>query len=148
MKKNTPYHTLHKSGKLKIPDADKSADFYLVTQEICDRHQLPAYEISNHAKSGAQCQHNLNYWRYGDYVGVGPGAHGRLTINTDRFATFIEKHPESWQQRVESEGHGVINFDKLSNIECGNEYLLMALRTTEGLDLNQFEKIVRATIRC
>ena len=138
---NTPYYALHKSGKLKVPDADECADFYMATQEICNNHQLPAYEISNHAKSDSQCQHNLNYWRYGDYIGVGPGAHGRLSIDNDRFATFVEKHPETWQKCTESKGHGVLNFDKLSNIECGNEYLLMALRTTEGMNLDQFEQL-------
>ncbi len=138
---NTPYFTLHQSGKLKVPDSDECADFYLATQEICNEFQMPAYEISNHAKFNSECKHNLNYWRYGDYIGVGPGAHGRLTINSQRFATLIEKHPETWLKCVESDSHGVINFDQLSDIDCGNEYLIMALRTTEGIDLNRFEQL-------
>ena len=138
---NTPYYALHQSGKLKIPNSDECADFYLTTQEICNEHQLPAYEISNHAKVDTECLHNLNYWRYGDYIGVGPGAHGRLTIDSQRLATVVEKHPESWLTRVDSKGHGAINFYNLSATECGNEYLLMALRTIEGLNLERFEQL-------
>ena len=141
IEQNTPYYLLHQSGKLTVPNADECADFYLVTQEICNQHQIPAYEVSNHAKIDSKCQHNLNYWRYGDYIGVGPGAHGRLTIDALRYATSVEKHPESWLKRVNSLGHGIVSFDKLSPTECGNEYLLMALRTTEGIDLNRFKEL-------
>src|SRR5581483_9580216 len=80
----TPFAALYRAGKLKPPDEDASADLYAVTQEVCDRAGLPAYEISNHARPGAECRHNLVYWRYGEYAGIGPGAHGRLKLHDGR----------------------------------------------------------------
>jgi oxygen-independent coproporphyrinogen-3 oxidase len=100
-----------------------------------------AYEISNHARAGAQCRHNLVYWRGDDYVGIGPGAHGRIVENGRRLATATEKRPESWLMRVESLGHGLIVDEALTREERADEYLLMGLRLAEGISLQRFEEI-------
>jgi putative oxygen-independent coproporphyrinogen III oxidase len=130
----TPFFGLHKAGKLVIPDDDLGRDLYDLTQHICDAAGLPAYEISNHARPGAECRHNLVYWRGHDYAGVGPGAHGRLTIDGRRVATETEKRPESWLMRVEASGNGLIVDEKLTSGETADEYLLMGLRLAEGIE--------------
>jgi oxygen-independent coproporphyrinogen-3 oxidase len=131
---DTPFFALHASGKLVTPNDDISRDLYDVTQEICDKAGFSAYEISNHARPGAQCRHNLVYWRGNDYAGIGPGAHGRLEQDGRRYATATEKRPESWLMRVESLGHGIIVDDVLTREERADEYLLMGLRLAEGID--------------
>jgi putative oxygen-independent coproporphyrinogen III oxidase len=130
----TPFATLHAAGKLKIPNDDMARALYDTTQDICAAHGLPAYEISNHARPGAECRHNLVYWRAHQYAGIGPGAHGRLDIGGDRYATATEKRPESWLTRVEGEGHGLITDDVLTREEMADEFLLMGLRLAEGID--------------
>ena len=111
----TPFHALHKTGKLVIPDDDTGRALYDLTQEICGNAGLPAYEVSNHARPGAECRHNLVYWRAHEYAGVGPGAHGRLDIDGRRRATMTEKRPEAWLMRVELLGHGQITDDLLTS---------------------------------
>jgi putative oxygen-independent coproporphyrinogen III oxidase len=130
----TPFATLHAAGKLKIPDDDMARALYDTTQEICAARGLPAYEISNHARPGAECRHNLVYWRAHEYAGIGPGAHGRLDIDGDRHATATEKRPEAWLTRVEDSGHGLIADDVLTREEMADEFLLMGLRLAEGID--------------
>ena len=95
---------------------------------------MPAYEISNHARPGAECRHNLVYWRYHEYAGIGPGAHGRLVVDGKRHATSTEKRPESWLMRVEANGHGVVSDEPLTRGEQADEFLLMGLRLAEGID--------------
>src|SRR5262249_6120218 len=102
------------------------------TQAVCGAAVLPAYEISNHARPGAECRHNLVYWRCSEYAGIGPSAHGRLDIDGMRWATATERQPEAWLGRVESQGHGVVNDEPLSGAEAADEYLLMGLRLTEA----------------
>jgi len=131
---DTPFFGLHKAGKLKVPDEDLARDLYDLTQIICSDAGLPAYEVSNHARVGAECRHNLVYWRGHDYAGVGPGAHGRLTIDGRRVATATEKRPEAWLTRVEESGTGLIVEEKLTSGEAADEYLLMGLRLAEGID--------------
>jgi oxygen-independent coproporphyrinogen-3 oxidase len=138
---DTPFFALHTSGKLVTPNDDISRDLYDVTQEICDKSGLSAYEISNHARDGAQCRHNLVYWRGDDYAGIGPGAHGRLEQDGRRYATATEKRPESWLMRVESLGHGVIVDEALTREERADEYLLMGLRLAEGIDPKRYAAI-------
>ncbi|MET0669993.1 MAG: radical SAM family heme chaperone HemW [Tardiphaga sp.] len=130
----TPFHTLHAAGKLVIPDDDTARTLYDTTLETCERAGLPAYEISNHARPGAECRHNLVYWRAHEYAGIGPGAHGRLDIDGYRRAIATEKRPESWLMRVESLGHGIVTDDLLSREERADEFLLMGLRLAEGID--------------
>ncbi|WP_417769288.1 radical SAM family heme chaperone HemW [Stappia sp.] len=141
IEQGTPYFELHRTGKLVVPDVDTAADLYDLTQEICAGRGMPAYEVSNHAVPGAECRHNLVYWRYGDYVGVGPGAHGRLTGGNGKFATATERHPETWLAAVEARGEGAVEDIALTQEEQGDEYLLMGLRLVEGVDLARYEAI-------
>jgi oxygen-independent coproporphyrinogen-3 oxidase len=130
----TMFERLRDAGKLVVPDAESARVLYDVTREICEKHGLPGYEISNHARPGAECRHNLVYWRYGEYAGVGPGAHARLATGTGRFALSTELVPEAWLARVEEQGHGVVEAERLSAEAEGDEFLLMGLRLSEGID--------------
>ena len=124
-------------GKLRgLPEDDSAADMYLITQEICEAHGLPAYEVSNHARPGAESQHNLIYWRYGDYVGIGPGAHGRLTLDGQKQATETFLSPNAWLKAVET-GSGEKERTRLSQQDQASEYLMMGMRITEGLDIER-----------
>jgi oxygen-independent coproporphyrinogen-3 oxidase len=134
----TPFATLARNGALTIPDDDSAASLYEITQEMTEAAGRPAYEISNHATPGAECRHNLLYWRYGDYAGVGPGAHGRLSIDGKRFATFCEKLPERWVDRVAQTGNGIAEQTEIATDEAAREHLLMNLRLSEGLDLADY----------
>ena len=135
---DTPFAALHAGGKLKLPDDDLGRDLYDLTLDQCAAAGLPAYEVSNHARPGAECRHNLVYWRYGEYAGIGPGAHGRLVVDGTRRATATEKRPEAWLMRVESLGHGVTVDDALSRDEQADELLLMGLRLAEGIDPKRY----------
>jgi oxygen-independent coproporphyrinogen-3 oxidase len=138
---DTPFFALHEAGKLVVPDDDAAAELYAVTQEVCDAHGMSAYEISNHAAPGAESRHNLVYWRYHEYAGVGPGAHGRLLMEDGRHATAAIKSPEAWLQRVENWGDGVERDELLTQEEESDEMLLMGLRLTEGIDLARFQAL-------
>jgi putative oxygen-independent coproporphyrinogen III oxidase len=138
---DTPFFALHQSGKLSTPDDDTAPDLYDMTQEVCAAAGLSAYEISNHAREGAQCRHNLVYWRGDEYAGIGPGAHGRIEQDGRRIATATEKRPESWLMRVEGFGHGLVVDEILTREERADEYLLMGLRLAEGIDPQRFEAL-------
>ncbi len=142
----TPFFGLHKAGKIAVPDDDHGRNLYDLTQTICDDAGLPAYEISNHARPGAECRHNLVYWRGHDYAGVGPGAHGRITIDGRRYATETEKRPESWLALVAQQGHGLTIDEKLTPAETADEYLLMGLRLAEGIEPERFTAIAGRTL--
>ena len=130
-----------KGGLKGMPDEELSADMYDLTQEICDAAGLPAYEVSNHAAPGMESRHNLIYWRGGDYLGIGPGAHGRLTFGGLRWATEAPRAPGAWLQRVEASQPGEARRDKVPDVERALEYLLMGLRLTEGIDLSRYNQI-------
>ncbi len=134
----TPFAALHAAGKLRVPDDDLARDLYDLTQAICADAGLPAYEISNHARPGAECRHNLVYWRGEEYAGVGPGAHGRLNVGGRRVATQTERRPESWLMRVEATGTGITIEEQLTPGEAADEYLLMGLRLAEGIELARY----------
>jgi oxygen-independent coproporphyrinogen-3 oxidase len=138
IEEGTPFFGLHAAGKLKTPDEALARTLYDVTQEVCDRQGLSAYEISNHARAGAECRHNLVYWRGQEYAGIGPGAHGRLDIDGKRHAISTEKRPEAWLMRVEANGHGVVVDDLLNSEERADEFLLMGLRLAEGIDPRRY----------
>ncbi|MES0862039.1 radical SAM family heme chaperone HemW [Ruegeria sp. SCPT10] len=128
-------------GKLRgLPEDDSAADMYLATQEICDAHGLPAYEVSNHAKPGAESLHNLIYWRYGDYVGIGPGAHGRITVSGQKLATETYLSPNGWLTAAQN-GSAEKSRTALPLQDQANEYLMMGLRTTEGLDIDRYSAL-------
>jgi putative oxygen-independent coproporphyrinogen III oxidase len=134
----TPFAALHAAGKLSVPDGDAARALYDATQEVCAARGLPAYEVSNHARPGAACRHNLVYWRGHEYAGIGPGAHGRLDIGGVRHATATEKRPESWLMRVEANGHGLVTDEVLTQSERADEFLLMGLRLAEGIDPRRY----------
>jgi putative oxygen-independent coproporphyrinogen III oxidase len=137
----TPFAALHAAGKLQIPDEDTARILYDTTLDICAAHGLPAYEISNHARPGGECRHNLVYWRAHEYAGIGPGAHGRLDIDGERHAIATEKRPEAWLTRVETRGDGIVTDDVLTREERSDEFLLMGLRLAEGIDIARFQAI-------
>ena len=136
----TPYALLHKNGQLQIPNDDIAAGLYETTQEMTEAAGLPSYEISNHARPGQESRHNLIYWRYGDYAGVGPGAHGRINLGGQRTATAAIKLPERWRDTVTKNGQGFAEQAAVSNDEAAREHLLMNLRLAEGLDLAGYEQ--------
>jgi oxygen-independent coproporphyrinogen-3 oxidase len=133
----TPFAALHAGGKLKVPDDETARGLYALAQELTQAAGLPAYEISNHALPGEECRHNLTYWRYGEYAGIGPGAHGRVVAGGMRRATSTERQPELWLRRVATHGHGITDNPALTPTEQADEALLMGLRLTEGIDLER-----------
>jgi putative oxygen-independent coproporphyrinogen III oxidase len=138
----TAFGDRHARGLLRgLPDDDLAADMYEITQELCDAAGYPAYEVSNHARDGAWSRHNLIYWRGGDWGGVGPGAHGRLTLSGRRWATATELSPLGWLARVERDGSGETERAEISATERGEEYLMMGLRLSEGVDLEALDRM-------
>ncbi|TYP84292.1 oxygen-independent coproporphyrinogen-3 oxidase [Maritimibacter alkaliphilus HTCC2654] len=128
-------------GKLRgLPDEDLSADMYFATQDICEDAGLLAYEVSNHAKPGQESRHNLIYWSAGDYIGIGPGAHGRLSLGGRRWSTWTELSPSKWLDQA-LKHNGEAGREALSRADQAGEYLMMGLRTTRGLDLDRYEAI-------
>jgi len=142
IEEGTAFHALHKAGKLPVPDGELSADLYEATQALTAFHGMPAYEISNHAVPGAESRHNLTYWRYGLYAGIGPGAHARLPGPNDaRHAVANEKHPETWLKMVEDWDEGHVEDTPLEPHEQADELMLMGLRLTEGIDLQRWRAL-------
>ena len=130
----TAYEALHRRGELRLPDDETQAALYAITAERAGRHGLLPYEVSNYARPGGESRHNLAYWRYHDYAGIGPGAHGRLTLDGAVVATRRHRAPEPWAERVARQGHGSTAEQTLSPLDRGREMLLMGLRLTEGVD--------------
>jgi oxygen-independent coproporphyrinogen-3 oxidase len=141
IEEGTPFAGLHRAGKLAVPEPELADALYEITQELTETAGIPAYEISNHARAGAESRHNLTYWRYGDYAGVGPGAHGRLVIDGKRHALMTERQPETWVDAVERRGHGTVEDAALAQSEEADEMLLMGLRLAEGIDLRRLEAL-------
>lgn len=134
IEQGTNFYTRHQRGDFQIPDDDLGAAFYETTQELLDKAGLPAYEISNHAKIGEECRHNLLYWQYGDYAGVGPGAHGRLKIGQhQKIATRTHRAPEIWLDKALTHDHGYHPFEDISLDQQIPEIFLMGLRLTQGI---------------
>ena len=136
----TAFEALHRRGAIVLPEDDDAARLYEATAEEAARFGLLPYEVSNYAKPGAESRHNLAYWRYTDYAGIGPGAHGRVTIGGDLVATRRHRAPEPWADRVERDGHGSTPETRLAPGEKAQEMLLMGLRLTEGIDVVRFEQ--------
>jgi oxygen-independent coproporphyrinogen-3 oxidase len=129
-------------GKLKgLPDEGLAADMFARTQEICEAAGMPAYEVSNHCRPGQESQHNLIYWRYGDFLGIGPGAHGRISRGGSRAATESFRAPRKWLEEVEARGSGESLRVRLSSAESADEHLLMGMRLTEGIDLQRHAQL-------
>ncbi len=138
----TAFHDLHSAGSLTVPDEDTGAVLYEITQEMTAAAGLPAYEVSNHAVADNECRHNLLYWRYGEYAGVGPGAHARLVDeNGVRRAVVTERHPETWASMVRSQGNGIVADEAIARGEAAVECLLMGMRTNEGVSVAKLERL-------
>lgn len=143
----TVFGQMHAKNLLKgLPEEDLSADMFELTQEITRTAGLPAYEVSNHARPGDESRHNLIYWRMGDYAGVGPGAHGRLTVDSARFATEAERMPAPWLDRTLARPGLAETTDRLSPEDRAAEYLMFALRLREGASLSRFEGLAGAPL--
>ncbi|MGE0585036.1 MAG: radical SAM family heme chaperone HemW [Flavobacteriaceae bacterium] len=138
---DTVFASLHAAGKLQVPGPEESAALYELTQDVTARHGMPAYEISNHARPGHESRHNLVYWRYGRYAGLGPGAHARIEGRGHVLGLSAEPHPERWLELVERQGVGTVVEEKLGPVEQGDEYLLMGLRLKEGIDPDRYRAI-------
>ena len=138
---DTPFAKLHAAGKFVVPDPDTGRDLYDVTQDLTAKAGLPAYEISNHARPGAECRHNLVYWHSGDFVGAGAGAHGRLTLADGRYANACEAMPEAWRRKVLERGHGMNIDEKLDSVEIADEFLVMGLRLASGIDTLRYTEL-------
>jgi putative oxygen-independent coproporphyrinogen III oxidase len=136
----TPFALLHRNGQIRIPDDDLAAGLYETTQELTEAAGLPAYEISNHARPGSESRHNLIYWRYGDYAGVGPGAHGRLMLGDKRIATSTIRLPERWREAVMKGNEMFADFTPIADMDAAREHLLMNLRLREGIDLAAYQQ--------
>jgi len=131
----TTFERLYMAGKLRVPDGDTSLALYELTQAMTEAAGLPAYEVSNHARPGEESRHNLVYWRYGEYAGVGPGAHGRIDVDGVRYATVTERSPEAWLGRVRDTKSALVENDAVGAREQADEMLLMGMRLSEGFDL-------------
>ena len=141
IEQGTAFGDRYARGKLRgLPDEDLGADMFTLTQDICNDMGMPAYEVSNHARDGAQSRHNMIYWRYGDYIGIGPGAHGRLTLGGEKFATVAYSNPQRWLDGV-AKGETEKPRTALSRSEQATEFLLMGLRLKEGVDLSRYADI-------
>ena len=138
IEKGTPFFADERAGAFVLPEENNAAELFNVTQEICGQHGMPAYEISNHARPGSECRHNLTYWEGGDYVGAGPGAHGRLTINNAVHATEQIPGPENWLEEVEASGHATRNRIAIDADGRVEEIFMMGLRLTNGLSRDVF----------
>ncbi|MGI9499141.1 MAG: radical SAM family heme chaperone HemW [Geminicoccaceae bacterium] len=143
----TRFFNLHQRGQLVLPEDDLQADLFELTREKLAAASLPAYEISNHAAEGEACRHNLVYWRAGDYAGIGPGAHGRLTIGDRRFATSTERMPRAWLERVETTGHAEQPREPIARDEQVVEMLLMGLRLEDGIDIRRLQHLSGRPLR-
>ncbi|MDC9701173.1 MAG: radical SAM family heme chaperone HemW [Alphaproteobacteria bacterium] len=137
----TAFYSLERSGRLVMPLEERGRTLFDLTQDLCLAAGLPAYEISNHARPGSESRHNLIYWRYGDYIGVGAGAHGRFFEKSVRYAASAFRLPETWLSMVEKNGIGLEQDVPLSPAESGAEFLLMGLRLVEGIDLDRYRRL-------
>ena len=134
----TWFENLHRAGKLTVPSDEEARILYEVTQEVCEAHGLPAYEISNHARPGEESRHNLVYWRYGEYAGIGPGAHGRLVDRQRAPCDRDRKASRDLARTVERAGNGIVEEEFLTAEAEGDEFLLMGLRLSEGIDPTRY----------
>ncbi|MEP2994197.1 radical SAM family heme chaperone HemW [Parvibaculum sp.] len=138
---DTAFARLYEKGAFVLPEDEEAAEMYALTADICAEAGLSAYEVSNYAASGAASRHNLVYWRYGDYAGVGPGAHGRITSGEKRLATRARRMPGDWIDAVEREGHGLEAVEEIAPAEQGDEMVLMGLRLQEGVSLARHARL-------
>jgi oxygen-independent coproporphyrinogen-3 oxidase len=143
IEQGTAFGDRYNRGQLRdLPTDDAAADMYFITQEECEKAGMPAYEVSNHAQKGSESRHNLIYWRYGDYAGIGPGAHARLTLGGQKYAIDTPLSPQLWLASVEQKGHGENPREALSGYDQAVEYLMMGLRITEGVEIERISTLL------
>lgn len=135
IEQGTAFHTMYQRKEFDVPDEDGGGALYELTQDILNDAGLPAYEVSNHARAGEESKHNMIYWRYGDYIGIGPGAHGRVTLNGVKQATRAHRAPDVWMQKVLDAGHGAHPFEALNEDQMFEERMMMGMRLREGVDM-------------
>jgi oxygen-independent coproporphyrinogen-3 oxidase len=141
IERGTRFFAEHQRGGFTLPDEEEAASLFEQTQARLEAAGLPAYEIPNHARTGAACRHNLIYWRYQDYVGIGPGAHGRFAEGDSKRATRRTSGPENWLASVEAEGHGTVETAVVTGQDRVEEALMMGLRLADGIDRDQFATV-------
>ena len=148
IEENTRFGDLLSKGRLAgLPNDTISTEFYDLTNQVCEKERLSAYEISNYAKKGEECQHNLNYWRGGPFLGIGPGAHGRINIKGKRYQTEAPAKPEIWLNGLKNHSFENFTCQLISNLEQAEEYVIMALRLKEGFDLRQYFKFTKQNLK-
>ena len=138
IERNTPFFMRHRRGEFSVPDEVEGAELYLLTQEMTRRAGVPAYEVSNHAAPGQECRHNMVYWNYQDYIGIGPGAHGRFVLNGQKVASRDHAAPEVWLQRVGEAGYGSHPFEDISSEAQREEALMVGFRLNQGIGFQDF----------
>ncbi len=144
IERGTRFFAEHQRGAFELPGEEEAARMFELTQTRLEAAGLPAYEISNHARTGAACRHNLIYWRYQDYVGVGPGAHGRFAEGNTKRATRRTSGPENWLGQVEKQGHGTVETAVVAGQDRVEEALMMGLRLARGIDRTLFQSVAGA----
>ena len=141
IEKGTTFRNLYNAGKLKgLPCPELSRRFFITTNKLCKKRNFNSYEISNFAKNKFECVHNLNYWRCGNFIGIGPGAHGRFEYKMSRCSYKNIKNPENWLEKSLTSKDPIQNLKKISRLEQFEELIMMGLRTSEGINLNNIEK--------
>ncbi len=146
IEQGTPFHTRHARGEFKIPAQDLAADMFDLTQDMMAKAAMPAYEVSNHAAEGQESRHNLIYWQYHDYAGIGPGAHGRLTQGHQKFATRGHRAPDIWLGKVDTDGHGMHPFEPVDPVARYQEALMMGMRLCTGVPIQRLVEAYGAPI--
>lgn len=141
IEKGTPFFSDYRKAKFMMPDETLSASLYQLTEDIMCDAGMPAYEVSNYAVPGQECRHNLIYWRYGEYLGIGPGAHSRIIMEGNRYALMMMHHPEHWLRQVMTQGQGIQTREPLTNKEVAEESLMMGLRLVDGMLLSDLQNI-------
>ncbi|MDR3285502.1 MAG: radical SAM family heme chaperone HemW [Holosporales bacterium] len=143
---NTVFGSMQRKGKLLLPDEDSCAEMFEITQKITENEGFYAYEISNHAKKGYECVHNIRYWQYQDYIGIGPGAHGRIMFEGHKYAILEEKNPQKWVDFISNEKRPLIEMDRLTLEEQTREILIVSLRTSKGLDCRKLPALLEECV--
>ena len=146
IEQGTAFYTRHQRGDFQIPASDFAADLYETTLDITAKAGHSAYEVSNHAAAGQESQHNLTYWQYRDYIGIGPGAHGRISLNSGKNATRGHRAPDIWLKKVAEHGHGSHPFEEISPAEQIDEIIMMGLRLAEPISFQRLERLGHCTI--
>ncbi len=146
IEEGTAFARLYERGAFRLPEEEDAAELYRLTGEIAAEAGMSAYEVSNYARPGAEARHNLVYWRYGDYAGVGPGAHGRISGDGKKLATQTLKMPGEWLAAVNAAGHGIVAMEEVSPAEQGDEMMLMGLRLEEGVPLSRYTRLTGRSI--